>query len=353
MKKIIDIPKKTLSLNLKDVGNLVCEKIDVKPLLPGTVLIKIMRCGICSSDIERVYINGTYNFPTVIGHEFAGQVVSVYDDENADLLGKKAAIFPLLPCMECDACKNEKYPLCSNYNYFGSRCDGGFSEYLVVPIWNLVFFDDISYEEAALCEPAAVALHAVKKAKLKSEDEVLIIGTGTIGFLIGIFCQKMGAKVLMAGHRKESLDLAKEYGFIPILNDNNVKETLKMAIGKESVDTVFEVVGNNDAINTAMGLSSAKIVLVGNPKENVLLEKNNYWRILRKELDVIGSWNSDFGSIKNDWKDVLEMIMSGEIQLKKLITKVFNIVDYHEAFELVKSRKFTLKVMINMNKGEE
>ena len=353
MKKIIDIPEKTQSLNLKGVGKLVYEKIDIKPLMPGTALIKIMNCGICSSDIERVYVNGTYHFPTVIGHEFAGQVVAVYDDENEDLLGKKAAVFPLLPCMECDACKKEKYQLCSNYNYFGSRCDGGFSEYLVVPVGNLVFFDNIGYEEAALCEPAAVALHATKKAKLRSGDEVLIVGTGTIGFLIGIFCQKMGAKVLMAGHRKESLNLASEYGFIPILNDDNAIENLKTAVGKDSVSTVFEVVGSNAAINTAMSLSSDKIILVGNPKEDVLLEKNNYWRILRKELDVIGSWNSNFGTEKNDWKDVLEMIMNGEIKLNKLITKIFDMADYQEAFELVKSKNFTLKVMINVDKGEK
>ena len=351
MKKIETIPSQSKALNLKAVGDLVYEDIAMKELTEGTVLLKVKACGICSSDIERVYQNGTYHFPTVIGHEFSGQVIAVYDDENENLLGKKAAVFPLLPCMECDACKEEKYALCSNYNYFGSRCDGGFSEYLVVPVWNLVFFDQISYEEAALCEPAAVGLHASKKANIKSGDDVLIIGTGTIGFLIGIFCKNMGANVYMAGRRKESLELAEHYGFIPVMNDDTIKDNLKNASGKEFIDTVFEVVGSNESINTALSLAMKKIILVGNPKEDVVLDKQNYWRILRKELDVIGTWNSDYGSMKNDWHDVLNMIENKEIELKDFISKVYALEEYQEAVDLVKSDALTLKVMMKMDGG--
>lgn len=349
MRKIIDIPEKEKALNLKSIGDLVYEDIDVKPLTPGTVLVKVEACGICSSDIERVYVNGTYHFPTVIGHEFAGKIVAVYDDENAHLLGKSAVVFPLLPCNECEACHEENYAVCNNYNYFGSRCDGGFSQYLVVPVWNIVLFDNISYEEAALCEPAAVALHASRRTNIKSGDKILLIGTGTIAFLVGIFCQRAGAKVIMAGRRAESLKLAEKYGFIPVINNENIKENLQKAIGQNSVDTVFEIVGSNAAINTALSLAMKTLVLVGNPKEDVLLFKNNYWRILRKELKVIGSWNSNFGSKKNDWKDVLKMLSNKDIDLKPLITKIYNMNDYKKAFELVKSNTLTYKVILKPN----
>lgn len=349
MKAVTVIPRKVKVLNLKAVGDLVYEDIDTKPLTKGTVLVKVEACGICSSDIERVFLNGTYHFPTVIGHEFAGKIVAVYDDEQADLLGKKAVIFPLLPCDECEACQDENYALCSNYNYFGSRCDGGFSQYLVVPIWNLVLFDNISYEEAAMCEPAAVALHASRRVDIKQDDTVLLVGTGTIAFLIGMFCQKAGAKVLMAGRREESLKLAEKFGFIPILNDDNVKEHLKQAIDQDCVDTVFEVVGSNAAINTALSLAVNRVVFVGNPKEDVLLDKNNYWRILRKELAITGTWNSNFGSKKNDWCDVLEILSSKEIDLTPLITKIYDMKDYKEAFDLVRSSALTYKVILKPN----
>ena len=348
MKNIVKMPDYKQVLNLKNINNLVYEKIPVEELKPNTVLLKVKACGICSSDIERVYKTGTYHFPTVIGHEFSGEVVAVYDDKNENLLGKKTAVFPLLPCNKCESCLNEKYALCNNYNYFGSRCNGGFSEYLVVPIWNLVFFEQISFEEAALCEPAAVGLHAAKKVD-KNSNEVLIVGTGTIAFLIGLFLQKMGIKVLMAGRREESLLLAKKYGFIPVLNDENIQKNLQKAINKEYVDTTIEVVGSNEAINTAFKLATKEVILVGNPKDNVNLEKNNYWRILRKEINVKGCWNSDFGSQKNDWKEVLKMAENKEIDLSKLITKVYDMKDYQEAFSLVKSNNFTLKVLIKTN----
>lgn len=342
MKTLIDIPQTGKALNLKGIGNLVYEDIKVKNLTKGTVLLKIMACGICSSDIERVFKNGTYHFPTVIGHEFSGQIVAVYDDENEYLLGKKASVFPLIPCNECAACKVENYALCNNYNYFGSRCDGGFSEYLVVPVWNLVLFDNLKYEEAALLEPAAVGLHATKKAHFNKGDNVLIIGTGTIGFLIGIFALRMGANVYMAGRRNESLNYAKAYGFIPIMSNENLLNELTNI----DITSTFEVVGTNKSINQAFSIPTKEVILVGNPKEDVLLDKKNYWKILRKELNVIGSWNSSFGSNKNDWKDVINLAMNRDIDFQKLITKVYSMDQYEEAFEYVKNKDFKLKTIL-------
>lgn len=353
MKALIEIPKKTKALNLKAVGELVYDEIDLPELPKQTALVKIMACGICSSDIERVFETGTYHFPTVIGHEFSGQIVAVADDENEELLGKKAVVFPLLPCKECEACKKEDYAVCSNYNYFGSRCDGGFSQYLVVPIWNLILFENISYEQAAMCEPTAVALHATKRAEIKEGDEVLIVGSGTIAFLIGTFCKLFGAKVIMAARRLESLELAQKYGFIPVLNDENVKENLKEKIGEDSVKIAFEVVGSNDAINTTLALAKEKVVMVGNPKEDVFLQKDNYWRILRKQLTVIGTWNSSFNAKNNDWKEVLKLLNENKIDLTDLITEVYDMEDYQEAFERVKGKSLTYKIILRPNGGEK
>ena len=109
------------------------------------------------------------------------------------------------------------------------------------------------------------------------------------------------------------------------------------------------MVGSNSAINSALSLALKKAILVGNPKEDVLLEKNNYWRILRKELQVIGSWNSNFGSEKNDWQDVLQMLDNKKVSFNNLITKVYDMKDYKEAFNLVKSDALTFKVILRPN----
>lgn len=167
------------ALVLYGVGDLRVTEVDVPKLEKGTVLLKIKACGICSSDMPRCFVTGTYHFPTIPGHEFSGQIVAVGDDVDESLLGKRSCVFPMLPCKHCKACKMEEYAQCSGYSYFGSRQDGAWAEYLVVPVWNLVPFDDtLDYKTAALCEPAAVSMHAVNIGDIKEGQNVVIIGTG-------------------------------------------------------------------------------------------------------------------------------------------------------------------------------
>ena len=109
MKSLIEIPKTMKALVLHEIGKLTLDEVPVEPLRPGTVLVKIKACGICSSDVERVFINGTYHFPTIPGHEFSGQIVAVGDDVDESLLGRRTCVFPMLPCFECPSCKKQQY----------------------------------------------------------------------------------------------------------------------------------------------------------------------------------------------------------------------------------------------------
>ena len=180
------------ALVLHEIGKLTLDEVPEEPLRPGTVLVKIKACGICSSDVERVFINGTYHFPTIPGHEFSGQIVAVGDDVDESLLGRRTCVFPMLPCFECPSCKKQQYAQCSHYDYFGSRRDGGYAEYLVVPTWNLVLFDDdLSYDVAAMCEPAAVGIHANGLANVQKGQSVLVIGTGMIGYVCAAFASQI------------------------------------------------------------------------------------------------------------------------------------------------------------------
>jgi len=328
MKSLYNIPDKMKALVLHAVNDLRYDEVDNYKLEKEYVLVKIEYCGICSSDIERVFINGTYHFPTIPGHEMAGKIVSV-NDEDEDLLGRRVCIFPLLPCRECNSCKRGEYAQCSNYNYFGSRCDGGFSEYLLVPKWNLVLFDDsIDYKIACLCEPTAVSLHALNIANIKSGDNVAISGTGTIAILIGFLAKDRGADVTIVGRNAKKLNKIKEFGF-EILNIND--------IGGITFDKVFEVVGSNSSINQAIDLADAfgTVVLIGNPKDDVVLNKNVYWKILRKQLIVTGSWNSSYNDKVNDWVEVIRLMEKNSIPFEKLITKEFVMSNAEEAFKFV------------------
>src|SRR5574344_1882626 len=137
-------------------------------LKDNEVMVKVKAAGICGSDVARVLKNGTYHFPTIIGHEFSGEICEVKDKKDDALIGKRVSVFPLKPCFKCESCKQGDYEMCEHYDYLGSRCDGGFAEYVAVPKWNLCFLPDIiSFESAAMFEPSSVAMHALGRSKMK------------------------------------------------------------------------------------------------------------------------------------------------------------------------------------------
>ena len=347
MNKLENIPNKMHALVLHEVGKLTYELVDNYKLKKDNVLVKMEYTGICSSDIERVFVNGTYHFPTIPGHEMAGKIVCV-NDEDTELLGKRVTIFPMLPCFDCDACKKEEYAQCSNYNYFGSRCDGGFSEYLLVPKWNLVFTGDIGPKVACLSEPSAVSLHATNILNPKEGDNVAISGTGTIAVIIGYFCKYKGANVTIIGRNKNKLETIKELGF-DVVNTSDIDKY------KNTFDGVVEAVGSNESINQSIDLvkTFGKVVMVGNPKEDVLLNKNTYWKILRKQLVITGSWNSSYGEKINDWQEVIKYMVEGKIPFDRLITKEFNLEESDDAFKFLmdkNTQKF--KVVFKIDKEE-
>ena len=354
MKLLKTIPDKMKVLNLYDINDLRLDIKDTPKVEKNAVLINIKYCGICSSDIERVFQNGTYHFPTIIGHEFGGIIVGVNDgDEN--LLGKKVAVFPLLPCFECDACKKEEYAQCKSYNYFGSRCDGGFSEYLVVPKWNLVFNDNLDYKLLALCEPSAVALHAIKRINIENNSKVFVMGSGTIGLLIALFLKEKGHKVYVGARKQANIDFIKDLGLNPF-DTNNVLDELENHTDNNGFKYICEVIGSNESLNTCLTCASnfSQIVIVGNPKSDINLPKDLYWKILRKQISLTGTWNSSYTSNVNDWKDALKHMEDNQNLFKRLISHTFKIDDYKQAFSLLKdSKEFKTKVMLEVSEVDE
>ncbi|MCD8010264.1 MAG: galactitol-1-phosphate 5-dehydrogenase [Lachnospiraceae bacterium] len=342
------------ALVLHGVGDLRYEDVEKKNPGKGEVLLKIKACGICSSDIPRIYTTGTYHFPTIPGHEFSGQIVALGEEVDEKLLGRRAAVFPLLPCRQCAPCAQEAYAQCKNYNYFGSRCDGAYAEYLVVPVWNLILFDDmLDYKIAALCEPSAVGLHAIKIAQLEAGQTVVIVGSGTIAFLIASFAKNMGAsRVVICGRSEAKLDFARKLGFDTINTKNDqVEEDTKALFGGEGADVVFECVGKASTAENAIQACSAfgTVVLVGNPEGDMTFEKNVYWKILRQQITAKGTWNSSYSEKVNDWEEALRSMARDPEAFAALITQTYPLSDYEAAMNTVKdSSRFRLKVVFEM-----
>lgn len=330
--------KNTKCANLHGIKDLRYEEKALPQKNGDEVLVEVKSCGVCGSDMGRVFEKGTYHFPTVIGHEFSGKVI--YDEKN-ELTNKKVSVFPLLPCFECENCKKENYATCENYDYYGSRRDGGMSEYIWVKRWNVVVTDEnLSYDEAAMCEPVSVARHAVMKLDLQKGNTLFVSGAGPIGLIVGLWAKSLGAKdVFYIDIDERKIEFAKKLGF------SEYKDGIL-------TDCALEGTGHENGVEKCLQAvkSQGKCVFMGNPSKDIHLKKDVYWQILRKELKVFGTWNSSYSEKENDWKESVKAMAEKKIDVKPLITHKFSLSECNEAFETIKAKKeFCLKVMLNMN----
>lgn len=344
---------------LEGINQLEYKEIEKPSLSAGYVLVEVRAAGVCNSDIARVFTMGTYHFPTIPGHEFSGEVVEAYDELGAYWVGKRVGVFPLIPCKECVSCQEQSYEMCSNYNYLGSRCDGGFAEYVAVPVWNLIELPEgVSYQEAAMLEPASVALHAVRRLVMDGVNSVALFGLGTIGIIIAQWLHIYGVKTVIAtGHSDRNGEVMKRvasdnYCYLDSSTQRDISvadEILKLTNGC-GVDAVLDCVATSESLIDALACVKAggQIVVVGNPKGDIEIDKNSYWKILRKQIRLTGTWNSSFSHSKeDDWNMVLQECANGNLHLKELITHELAFDQLHNGLEIMKKKsEYRNKVMI-------
>lgn len=318
---------------LHAVNDLRYDDIPIPDCPKDWAIVEVKAAGICSSDIARVFTKGTYHFPTIPGHEFAGIVKSVGCESDNRWIGKKVGIFPLIPCRTCSQCKEKHYEMCANYDYVGSRRDGGFAEYVAVPVWNLIELpDNIRYEEAAMLEPLSVALHAIKIGDVKQGDSVAIIGTGMIGIAAGQWAKKFDAKnVTVIGRNEDKRNLIDNCGLE--YKVSNFTDDM------DEYDFVLEAVGTPSSVETSISCCKAggSLLLMGNPSGDMHISQNVYWKILRKQLTVRGTWNSSYdGTNQSDWTDAVSALSLGEIKVNSLISHCFKQEKLMQGLELMK-----------------
>lgn len=344
---------------LEGINQLEYKEIDKPSLRVGYVLVEVHAAGVCNSDIARVFTTGTYHFPTIPGHEFSGKVVEAFDEAGEAWVGKRVGVFPLIPCKKCASCKQEQYEMCSNYNYLGSRCDGGFAEYVAVPIWNLIELPEgVSYQEAAMLEPASVALHAVRRLNLEGVSSVAILGLGTIGLVIAQWLRIFGVKTVVAtGHSAKHGEVMKQVAsedYLYVDATSNVIADIASQIVEltdgHGVDAVLDCVATSESLTDALSCVKAggQIVVVGNPKGDIAIDKNSYWKILRKQIRLTGTWNSSFiHSEEDDWHMVLHACTDGSLRVKELITHELAFDELHKGLAIMRDKiEYRNKVMI-------
>lgn len=341
---------------LHGIGDFRYEDVEEPSISENEVLVKVGAVGICGSDIPRVYRDGAHKMPLIIGHEFSGQVVSVGDKVNNSWNGKRVGVFPLIPCRKCVPCMNNQYEMCRNYSYLGSRCNGAFAEYVSVPEWNLIELpENVSYEEAAMLEPMAVAVHAMRRVRPSKEDTVVVCGLGTIGMLIVMFLIDAGIDNILAVGNKEFqkqslLRLGLPEECYCDSKSVNADEWIMEQTKGNGADVFFECVGKNETVSQAVNLTApaGKICLVGNPYSDMELDKGTYWKILRNQITVTGTWNSSFmHDLDDDWHYVLNRLEYEKICPSKLITHRYPLENIDQGFLIMRDKKEEyIKIMV-------
>lgn len=322
---------------------------DVKKPVPGKqeVLVAVRAAGICGSDIPRIYRTGAHRHPLIVGHEFSGVVCETGEGSDSSWIGKRVGIFPLIPCRTCVPCQKKQYEMCQNYGYLGSRQDGGFAEYVTVPQENLIALPkEVSFEAAAMLEPMAVAVHAMRRAMPKTWDRVAVCGLGTIGMLLVQFLKGAGiSEVFAIGNKEFQRKTVAKAGvskaFYCDSRTRDAEEWLMERTAGEGVDVFFECVGKNETLVQAVNTAAAagRIVLVGNPASDMMLARDVYWKILRRQLTVVGTWNSSFTHEEDDdWHAVLRWLSEKRVAPEALISHRFGLEELEKGFLLMRDK---------------
>lgn len=338
---------------LNKIGTFTTKTVDIPVPKGDELLVRVGACGLCGSDLPRIYVHGTSNqhYPMTIGHEFAGTVVAVGESADPALIGKRGAIFPLIPCRKCDNCLSGHYAMCQDYDYLGSRRDGGFAEYCLVPSrWHFVESrnPEVPMEVLAMTEPACVAQHAVlRRGGTFAGANVLIFGAGPIGIMAARWAAIAGAgNVLIVDVVADKVAFAREHGVnATAATGKELVEVVKRSFGGKLADVIIEGTGYSSALENAVWCSRsfATIVLMGNPAGNTTLSKEAHSHVLRQELTFKGIWNSHFGSQPiNEWSYTVDMMDKGIFQCQDLISHRCSLDDLPGTVEKVHNRELSI-----------
>lgn len=304
----------------------------------GEVLVRVASVGVCGSDLPRMLVKGAHKMPLITGHEFAGHIEALGPGVQGWSSGEMVCVAPLLPCGVCDQCQTGNFSRCRNYDYFGSRRDGAYAEYVTVPVANLIRTEEnIDPRAAAMTDPASIALHALWKAGGMTAGQTGgVVGCGPIGLFAIQWMRIMGAsKVVAVDVSREKLALAEEAGASTCLLATEAADTEALA------DVVVEAVGLPDTINNAITLAApgGHVSVIGIPVTDVPVSNAAFQHLLRQEISLHGSWNS-FGSPfpGPQWTTTLEKFGTGELRWEFLISHDLPLDELPEIFKHFQAR---------------
>ncbi len=330
------------------------EEMPAPEVRDNDVLIKVMASGICGSDVMEWY--RIKKAPLVLGHEVAGKIVDVGKNINKYKVGDRVFATHHIPCDECHYCLNGHETTCETFQTKNNFYPGGFSEYLRVSGKSLdtgilKLPDDLSYEKASFIEPLGTVVRGLRKLDLKPKDNVLVLGSGIAGLLNISLARTIGVGKIIATDIKEyRLYKAVKFGADICVDANfNVPKLIKETNNGKLVDKVVVATGALPAVYQALKSvdkgGSILFFAVPKPREKVSVDFNYYWK-----NDI--SFKTSYGAAPRDNKEALDLINSGKINVKDMITQRLSLDEIAKGFDLVSKGENCFKVIIEPHKNK-
>ncbi len=307
------------------------------------MLVKVISCGICGSDIVEWY--RLPRAPLVQGHEIGAEVVEVGKGVSKYAPGDRVFIAPKVPCMKCSYCQNGQYPVCSNVK---ERLPGGYAEYVLVPE-SLVekgtyrLPDPITYDQSTFIEPLACVIRAQRLADVGKNQTIMVMGSGMSGLLHVKLAKTKNCRIIATDINPIKLEIAGNMGADIILDAaDNVPEQL-VALNSRKADTVFLCTSAMSAVEQAWNCVDKGGVIVffavPHPDKTVTIPINHFWT---RETRIITSYYCG----PSDIDTAISLIETQTIKVDDLITQRLPLQDIADGFHMVMKDQDSLKIII-------
>jgi len=338
----------------KEVGQpLSVETVDDPTPEANELVLKVAYCGVCGTDLHATREGlTTACCGRILGHEYVGEVAEVGKEAAGNWqVGDRVCSIPFIGCGQCPACATGQFFQCINKKISGVDDQGGFADYVTAGARETILLpDELSMETAALVEPLAVSLHAVRVAQLKAGNRVLIMGAGPIGLTVALWAKFFGARDVVVSELADSrATLAKRMGANHVIKPD-------LQAGAEGLltqytdltggapDIIFECVGAPGLIQQCMEMApyGGKIIPVG-----VCEQPDNIMPFfgLIKELNV----QFAIAYTKDDFETTIDMLAQGRIDVSPMITDIVSLEELPDAFEALKTPTDQCKVLTKIN----
>lgn len=333
---------------LEGIGRLSYRQVELPAAPADGVRVRVAVCGICGSDVPRVFNGAVHGYPQILGHEFSGRVDAVGSQVRGLAAGQKVVAAPLIPCGKCPDCRRGDYALCGSYSFVGSRQPGAMADYVVTPAGNILPISEaVSFEQAATVEPATVALHALRQCGFQAGKRIAVLGCGIIGLYAVQWARLLGAAgVAAVGRGEKGLAAARKLGAeVCVSTAQGGQEELG------GFDYVLECSGAKQTMSLALRLAAKKgtVCYVGTPKEALTFPIELWEQINRKECWVTGSWMSYSAPFPGtEWEKTIQAMEAGELRfVPELVHGIYPMRDAAKAFQEIHAGNAKGRVLLS------